>query len=137
MKNAAKYGLLIGIISGIWIFIMHLSGVYERPYPLADKISWMEFAAVLIPLTGLYLGIKSFRDNYNGGKMEFFEGLFEGFKILLVGGVITAFFGVLYVQYMSSALQADFMGRIAGAGLVGILFNIVMALILMNKQRNL
>ena len=137
MRNAAKYGILIGIVSGIWILIMHFAGVYEEEYPKADELDWLEYVSIIIPFTGLYLGIKSFRDNINGGKMEFFEGLFEGFKILVVGGIITAFFAVVYVQNSDISLNVDYMGRIGGAGLIGILFNLVVSLMLMNKQRNL
>ncbi len=137
MKNAAKYGIFIRVISGIWILIMHFAGVYEKQYPKADQFNWLEYASLIIPFTGLYLGIKNFRDHINGGKMEFFEGLFEGFKIIIVGGVISSFFAVIYIQYSSIDLDADYMGRIGGAGLVGILFNIAISLMLMNKQRNL
>ncbi len=30
MKNALKYGLLIGIVSGAWIILMHVLGVYNQ-----------------------------------------------------------------------------------------------------------
>ena len=137
MKNAIKYGVIIGIISGVWILIMHFSGIYEEEYPKADKLDWLEYASIIIPFIGLYLGIKNFRDNVNGGKMEFFEGIFEGFKIIIVGGIIAAFFAVVYVQYSPNVLNTDYMARIAGAGIIGILFNLVISLMLMNKQRNL
>lgn len=138
MKNAIRYGLLIGIISGIWILILHFAGVYERPYPDSDNISPLEYLSIIIPAIGLYLGIKNFRDNFNGGKMEFFEGLFEGFKIMIVGGVITAFFATVYNGYVNNAFRdMDYLGRIGGAGFVGVLFTLAISLILMNKQRNL
>ncbi len=127
----------MGILSGIWILILHFSGVYESIYPNADNFSWLEIASIIIPFIGLYFGIKSFRDNYNGGRMEFFEGIFEGFKIMIVGGIIAAFFATVYVQYVAQSLKMDFMGRIGGAGLVGVLFTLAISLLLMNKQRNL
>lgn len=137
MKNAIKYGIIIGLVSGIWILIMHFAGIYEKEYPETNQFNWLEIASILIPITGLYLGIKNFRDTINGGKMEFFEGLFEGFKIIIVGGVIAAFFGAVYIQYSPNVLNTDYMGRIAGAVLIGILFNLVISLVLMNKQKNL
>jgi Protein of unknown function (DUF4199) len=137
MKNAIKYGILIGVISGLWILMMHFAGIYVRGYSKTSNISWLEWTSIIIPFIGLYLGIKNFRDYINIGKMEFFEGLFEGFKIILVGGVISAFFAVLYLQYSSTGLTADYMGRIGGAGLVGILLNICISLALMNRQKNL
>lgn len=139
MKNAIKFGVIIGIVSGIWMLIMHLSGVYQEhaAMPGSKGTSWMEFASLLIPFIGLYTGIKHYRDAYNGGHIEFFEGIFEGFKIMLVAGVIVAFFAVIYIQYTGNMLRTDYMGRIAAAGIVGILLNLAISLMLMNKQRNL
>jgi hypothetical protein len=137
MKNAIKYGLIIGVLSGIWILILHLAGVYEHEYPKNDNSSWLEYISVIIPFLGLYMGIKNYRDNVNGGRMEFFEGIFEGFKIMVFGGVITAFFAVVYTSYVNNTLQMDYMGRIGAAGAVGILFTLAISLMLMNKQRNL
>lgn len=135
MENSIKYGGLIGILSGIWLSVMHFSGVFGNIE--SGKTSWMEYASVLIPVTCLYMGIKNFRDHINGGKMEFFEGLFEGFVILIIGGLITTFFAVIYIQNVPTLLETDYMGRIAGASVVGILFDIVISLSLMNKQKNL
>ena len=137
MKNAIKYGIIIGVLSGIWILVMHLAGVYEEEYPKSDSASWLEYVSVIIPFIGLYFGIRSYRDNVNGGRIEFFEGLFEGFKIMFFGGVITAFFAVVYIHYVNNTMQMDYMGRIAAAVAIGILFNLAISLILMNKQRNL
>ena len=137
MKNAIKYGLFIGLFSGVWILIMHFAGVYEKDYSGEDNLSWLEYASIIIPFTGLFLGIKNFKDHVNSGPMEFFEGLFEGFKIIIVSSVITAFFAVLYVQYAPAVLNTDYLGRIGGAVLIGILFNLIISLMLMNKQKNL
>ena len=138
MRNALKYGLLIGVLSGAWILIMHLSGIYQSQEGGALNIHWMEYFSVIIPFTGLYLGIKNYRNNINGGKLEFFEGLMEGFKILLVGFLLYTAASTLYVQYSGSPfLTMDYYQRIGAAGLVGILFNVAVSLLLMNKQHNL
>ena len=136
MKNAIKYGLFIGILSGVWLLIMHFFGVYEQALAY-EKYSWMEYVSAVVPFLGLWLGIKNFRDNINGGEMEFFEGIFEGFKILLAGGLITSFFVIIYIQNVPSILETDYMGRVGGAGLVGILFDLVVSLLLINKQKDL
>ena len=136
MRNAIKYGLLIGIASGIWILILHFAGVYnDSPDP--GHFSALEYASGIIPLGGLYLGIKNFRDHVNGGRMEFFEGLFEGFKIMIIGGIIAFFFAAVYVQYAPSIMNTDYMARIGGAGILGILFNLIISISLMNKQKHL
>ncbi|TZF85926.1 DUF4199 domain-containing protein (plasmid) [Pedobacter sp. BS3] len=136
MRNAILYGLVIGVASGIWLLIMHFAGVfnYSREY---GEIHWMEYASLLIPLAGLYFGVQNFRDNENDGTMEFFEGLFEGFKILVVGAVITAFFLVMYFNYVAPDLKTDYIWRMGAGGVVGILFDLMVALLLMNKQKRL
>ncbi|WP_411274103.1 DUF4199 family protein [Daejeonella sp.] len=138
MKNAAIYGITIGILSGIWILIMHFSGVYAQDsVDESNNMQWMEWVSMLIPAIGLYLGIKSYRDHVSGGKMEFFEGLFEGFKIIIIGGVIAAFFAIVYVQLNINVMNTDYMYRVTAALLIGILFNLAISLILMNKQKHL
>jgi hypothetical protein len=137
MKNAIKYGLSIGVVSAIWLLVMHFSGVYALGNPHGSPNAWMEYVSTLIPLVGLYLGIKNFRDHENAGKMEFFEGMFEGFKIMLVAGVLVAFVAIVYVQQVTTTFKTDLMGRIFGAGILGLLCDIMISLVLMNKQRNL
>ena len=138
MKNAIKYGIIIGVLSGIWILIMHFAGVYASdPIGESNNMGWLEWVSMLIPLIGLYMGVRSYRESRPEGKMEFFEGLFEGFKIIIIGGVIAAFFAIVYVQFNVSVMNTDYMYRITAAVLVGILFNLAISLALMNKQKNL
>lgn len=138
MKNGLKYGLLIGGLTGVWIFLMHMLGVYDQAKSGPFNIHWMEYISVFIPFTGLYLGIKNYRNNINGGKLEFIEGLMEGFKILLIGFVLYMAISAIYMQYSGSTLLTmDYYQRIGAAGIVGILFNIVVSLLLMNRQHNL
>lgn len=137
MRNSLKHGIIIGLLSGFWILVMHFAGVFAEKPVAENNLSWLEYASVLIPAIGLYLGIKNYRDNILTGKMDFFEGLFEGFKILIFGGITAALFSAIYMQVSSNLKSADFMYRIAAAVLLGILFNLAISLMLMNKQKHL
>jgi len=137
MKNSLIYGIIIGVISGIWILIMHYAGVFAQNSVEWNKISLLDYASVLIPAIGLYLGIKNYRDHVLTDKMEFYEGLFEGFKILIFGGITAGLFAVIYMQFSSDLKNIDFMYRIGAAALIGILFNLAISLSLMNKQKYL
>ncbi len=137
MKNALKYGVLIGVLSGIWILVMHFGGVLTSDMDGDSSVSWMEWISLLIPAIGLYAGIKSYRDHLTADKMEFVQGLFQGFKIIIVGGIIASFFAIIYVQVNPNWMNTGYMYRIAAAILVGILFNLAISLILMNKKKHL
>ena len=135
MKNALIYGLIIGILSGLWLFAMHWMGYNTTG---AHQISPYEYFSVLIPFIGLFFGVRSYRENEMGGVISFLEGLVQSFKTLIVGGVVAVFAGIVYINYVSGGVNfVDFSGRMFGALLVGILESLAVSLILMNKFKSL
>ncbi|RKR81156.1 uncharacterized protein DUF4199 [Mucilaginibacter gracilis] len=132
MKNAIISGAIIGVLSGLWIFIMHWSGVTTGPQ---HDLKPIEYTSGLIPLLGLFFGVRNYRENYLGGEMSFFEGLIESFKILLAGGVIAVTAAILYINYVNAGTLADFSGQMFGALLLGLLFSLGVSLLLMNKNK--
>lgn len=134
MKNALLPGLIIGILSGVWLFIMLKMGLHFNN----DNVNPIEFISILIPIVGLYLGVKRYRDTDLNGKMNFLEGLVQGFKILIVGGIFVVFVGIVYINWISTTEKAnwsDFSGRIFAALLIGVLSSLAVTLLLMSKSK--
>jgi ABC-type Fe3+ transport system permease subunit len=130
MKNALQSGLIIGILSGLWLFIMRWAGYTT----FNDQVSPIEYISIVIPIIGLYFGVRSYRDKELKGNMGFLEALVESFKILIVGGVITVFVGIVYINYIAAESNfRDFSGRIFGALLIGLLSSLAVSLLLMTK----
>ena len=132
MKNAVKYGLFMAGLSAIWIFAMHMSGFT----PKNAQNSWIEFTSIIIPIIGLYFGIRSFREK-TGGSMSFFEGLIEGFKILVIGAIISGAISFLYISQFPEFGTTDYMQRIFGALIIGVLCNLASSLLLMTTPKHL
>ncbi|MBE7178787.1 MAG: DUF4199 domain-containing protein [Mucilaginibacter polytrichastri] len=136
MKNAIQFGLLIGILSALWIIVSDVLGLTKR---LSNDIAPFEYTSGLIPLIGLYLGVRNFRNNYKGGEINFFEAIAECFKILLIGGAIAAFSAFVYMQYFSTSGETtaitDYSARLFGALLIGVLFSLTVSILLMTKPR--
>lgn len=133
MKNAFITGLVIGILSGLWLFAMHWMGYNTNG---ARQIAPYEYLSVLIPFVGLYVGVRAYRQNEMKGTISFLEALVQCFKTLIVGGVIAVFAGIVYINYISVGGNfADFSGRMFGALLVGLLFSLAVSLMLMNKSK--
>ena len=134
MRNALLSGIIIGSVSALWIVMMQTFGY--NPQNLEDsKNIWLEYTSILIPFLGLYFGIKGFKTQQSG-KLTFFEGIFEGFKILAVGGLLAAASSFIYVSIFAKDLTVDYMERIFGAVVIGLLFTLVNSLVLMTPQRN-
>ena len=131
MKNAFITGLVIGVLSGLWLFAMHLLG-----YDLnKDQVSPFEYVSVIIPIAGLYLGLRSNRAHDCNGRMDLLEALIQCFKILVLAGVIAIFAGILYVSYIDAGNNVrDFSGRMFAALLVGLLASLGVALVLTTKS---
>ncbi|QQL49320.1 DUF4199 domain-containing protein [Mucilaginibacter ginkgonis] len=131
MKNAIIYGLIIGILSGGWLFAMHWAG-YDTQ---ADKTAPFEYFSILIPVIGLYFGVRSYRENETNGKFGFLQAFGQSFKILIVAGVVAIAMGIWYVSYIGGQKTntQDFSGRIFAALLIGVLSALAASLLLMTK----
>jgi hypothetical protein len=134
MKNSVIFGLVIGVLSLIWLFVMRQTG-----YNLTDsKTNPIEYVSVLIPLIGLFFGVKNFRDGELKGNMGFLEGLIQAFKILLVGGVLAVFAGIIFINWgngdSNDTTFQSFSGRIFGALLVGVIEAFAVSLLLTTKS---
>ena len=131
MKNAIVCGIIIGVLSGLWMFTMHQLGIT----PSTDKVATAEYFSFLIPAIGLFFGIRSYRAHDCKGQMGFLEALVQSFKILIVGGIIAVFGAILYISYIAEGNNIrDFSGRIFGALLVGVLLAFGVSLLFHNKS---
>jgi hypothetical protein len=135
MKNAFLPGLIIAILSGAWLFVMRKMGLDFTN----DNVAPVELVSVLIPIVGLYWGLKVYRDVELGGKMSFLEGLLHCFKILIVAGILVVFVGIVYINYIESkdTNWSDFSGRIFAALLVGVLSALTVSLLLTSKTKKI
>ncbi|RFZ82726.1 DUF4199 domain-containing protein [Mucilaginibacter terrenus] len=133
MKNSVLFGLIIGVLSLVWLFVMRSTG-----YNLNDsKANPIEYVSVLIPLIGLFFGVRNFRNGELNGKMGFFEAIIQAFKILLVGGALSVFAAIVFINLNNSGNDTSFQsfsGRIFGALLVGVIEAIAVSLLLTTRS---
>jgi hypothetical protein len=112
------------------MFVMRMLGFS----PQISGVQPIEFVSVLIPLIVLYFGLKSYRNRECKGHMGFLEALFQCFKILLIGGIITVAASIIYIdEFAKENTIQDFSGRVFGALLVGILFSLGVSALFTSK----
>ena len=134
MKNALIFGLIIGILSGLWLLTLHSFGYHVED----NQASNYEYFSILIPIIGLYFGIRSYRANELGGQMGFLEALVQSLKILLVGGVVAIFAAIVYINYVAAGNNMrDFSSRMFGALLIGIISAFAVSLLLANRSNKI
>ena len=105
---------------------------------LEETLRNIAFVLLLLVLIGLFFGIRSYRANELGGQMGFFEALIQSFKILLVGGIVAIFAGIVYVNYVAAGNNLrDFSSRMFGALLIGIISAFAVSLLLANRSNKI
>jgi hypothetical protein len=95
-KIALTFGLLAGVIVSIFMVItvkMCASGTINF-----DNSDFIGYGSMVIALSMIFFGIKSYRDNYQNGAIKFGKGLQVGMLITLVASLIYAVAGETYYQ---------------------------------------
>src|SRR5688572_8471204 len=93
-KTIINFGLAAGIIV---IFFMFLNGTLFSRGILTLKTSEIAgYTAMLISLSMVFFGIKSYRDNHLGGTITFLKGIQIGLAISLIAGVMYFIGGEIY-----------------------------------------
>ena len=86
-KVVLTFGLIGGLIIAILVWVITGIGCDGDLLNL-DYAMFVGYASMLIALTMVFFGIKSYRDNYAGGRITFWKGVQIGLLIALIGGVM-------------------------------------------------
>jgi hypothetical protein len=104
------FGLLAGVI--VSVFMVIITGMCANGTISLDSSDFIGYGSMVIALSMIFFGIKSYRDNYQKGTIKFGKGLQVGMLITLVAALIYAAAGEVYYQ-ADPELQAAFMDKYA------------------------
>jgi hypothetical protein len=107
MKNIVlRNGLYAALIStGIPFLLFFLMGGSENEnYNISEIIG---YSAILLSMVFVFLGIKKYRDENNGGAITFWQGMKIGLLIVAIPSIAFGLFNLLYVE----VLDPEFMDK--------------------------
>src|SRR5437899_634142 len=87
-KIILVYGLIAGAIVGAMLLVS--MPLYESGTLHFENGQWLGYATMVIALSLVFFGIKSFRDNHAGGSITFWNGLKIGLMITLIASLMYA-----------------------------------------------
>ncbi len=118
-KNIIIYGLIAGIVVAIPMLVV-VNGIADAQGKVDfDKSMLIGYASMLIAFSMVFVGIKNYRDKYNGGTITFGKAFKTGFYIVLIAStmyvitwLIDYFFFIpdfmdKYATHMLEQLKAD------------------------------
>ena len=95
-KIVITYGLISGaIITTLFLISMLL---WSKGVINFDNGEYFGYGSMLVALSMVFFGIKSFRDNENGRKIGFWKGVLVGFLITLLASFVYASGWEVYMQ---------------------------------------
>ncbi|QKJ29256.1 DUF4199 domain-containing protein [Mucilaginibacter mali] len=103
-RNVLVFGGIAGLIVGIW---MILTIGLNHNNPNFEHSMWMGYGSMLVAFSFIFVGIKNYRDKYNGGYITFGQAFKNGLFIALIGSTMYVLtWLVLYYCFMP-----DFMDK--------------------------
>ena len=85
-KIILTYGLIAGVLSMIFTFL--IATLCDRDMIDFSKAELVGYASMVIALSMIFFGIKSYRDNYGSGTITFWKGVQIGILITAIGSVM-------------------------------------------------
>jgi ABC-type sugar transport system permease subunit len=95
-KVTLIFGLLAGVI--VSVFMVIIMKLCENGTISFDNSDFIGYGSMVIALSMIFFGIKSYRDNFQNGAIKFGKGLQVGMLITLVASLLYAAAGETYYQ---------------------------------------
>ena len=95
-KIVLTFGLIAGVILAIVMWVV--ATLCEKNIIPLDKTETIGYASMVIALSMVFFGVKSFRDNLNRGHIKFWKAMQVGILITLVASLMYAISGEVYYQ---------------------------------------
>ncbi|MEO6759736.1 MAG: DUF4199 domain-containing protein, partial [Saprospiraceae bacterium] len=103
-KTILRYGLLSGAVAAL---LMVVTALRIRANPDFENGYFYGYAGILLSMVFVFLGVRSYREQVNGGTISFGKGLQIGLLIALISGVFYA----LTWMVASEIWLPDFMAK--------------------------
>ena len=102
-KIVLVYGLIAGAIAGAMLLIT--MPLYESGTLKFENGMLLGYTTMVVALSLIFFGVKSFRDSYSGGTITFWNGLKIGLLITLMASLLYA----LSWEVSYNTMKGDFM----------------------------
>jgi amino acid transporter len=102
-KVSLTFGLIAGAIISVFLFIGFV--VWENSRKIIDN-ELIGYATMVIALSMVFFGIKSYRDNYQKGAIKFWKGFQVGLLITLIASLMYTITWETYLQVRPASYQA-------------------------------
>lgn len=97
LKSSLKFALYAGVIMIVGGSISCI--IYSKDFNM-DTGEILGYTSMILALTSIFFGIRSYRNNRLGGKISYFQGVKVGLTISSIAGIIYSVYSCIFYKYL-------------------------------------
>src|SRR5688572_2454635 len=103
-KNVLVFGLIAGVIASFVMVVSMATGIETDNW---ENTMVIGYASMIIAFAFVFVGIKNYRDKYNGGTITFGKAFMTGFWISLIASTMYVLVWMIFFHFYAP----DFMDK--------------------------
>ncbi len=105
MNLILKYGLLVGVIVGIYMMIEYAIGLHGEYLEYGQYTGYVRYVLLA---AGVFIGVRDTRDGERQGNISFWPAVWVGIRISFVAAVVIAISELIYIQFVNPGFTDDY-----------------------------
>lgn len=111
IKNIIKWGVISGVVMAAFFLTTHLLYTKDFKPETWDTGVVLGYSSIIIALTAIFFGIKSYRDKFSAGKISFTKGFILGSGISAISSLVMG----IYVYLLFTVIAPDLGDKMTNA----------------------
>lgn len=107
-KTILRFGLLSGAISSVLLILLTSIGRAVGLRTFAEYGAWLGFSSIILSLTLVYFGIRSYRDKHSAGKITFGKAFQIGLFITVISCVCYSVTWVIFYFHFFPTFMEEY-----------------------------
>ncbi|AEI51279.1 DUF4199 domain-containing protein [Runella slithyformis] len=105
-KTIMRFGLLSGAVSSILLILLTSTGRAVGLQTFAEYGAWLGFTSIILSLSLVYFGIRSYRDQHSAGKITFGKAFQIGILVTVISCVCYSItWGIFYFHFFPTFME--------------------------------
>jgi len=105
MKIILKYGLLAGMIVGVYIMVEYAIGLHGKYLEYGQYTGYVRYVLLA---AGVFIGVRDTRDGERNGSISFWPAVWVGIRISFVAAAVITISELIYIQFVNPGFTEDY-----------------------------
>jgi hypothetical protein len=105
MKIILKYGLLVGVIVGVYMMVEYAIGLHGKYLQYGQYTGYVRYVLLA---AGVFIGIRETRGGERTGSIGFWPAVWVGIRISFVAAAVITISELIYIQFVNPGFTDDY-----------------------------